>query len=72
MTKTSFKKINMIIYFENLIVRLHILYSINIYRQILFQLNGIYYMIHKLIFMDNFRLQILQFKQFIDDLTIDL
>ena len=57
MTKTSFKKINMIIYFENLIVRLHILYSINIYRQILFQLNGIYYMIHKLIFMDNFRLQ---------------
>ena len=69
-------------YFENLTVRLHILYALNIYvkfcdNQILFTILFI-----RLYFMHNFKLQKLydkkknyknlQFKQFIDDRAIDL
>ena len=42
--------INIIRYFENLIVRLHVLYAYNTKCQILWQSDIIYYMIYKIIF----------------------
>ena len=54
MPTTPTKKINMTTYFENLTVKLHFLYVFKTY-QISCQLDIIYYLIHKLLFMYNFR-----------------
>ena len=51
---TLAKKINMTIYFENLTIRLHILYVLNIH-QISRQSDIINYLIHKLIFYAKFK-----------------
>ena len=64
-------KINITTYFENLTVKLYVLYTLNTYvkfcvNQILFTISSI-----SLYFMHNFKLQILQFKQFIDNIAID-
>ena len=82
-TTTLVNIINILKYFENLTVRLHVLYALNTYvkfcnYQILFTILFI-----RLYFMHNFKLQKLydkkkkkyknlQFKQFIDDIAIDL
>ena len=49
----------MVTCFENLTIKLYILYILNIHK-ILFQSNVIYYSIHNLFFMDNFILQKLE------------
>ena len=51
-----FKKINIATYFENLIIRLHVLYALNTHFRFV-QSDVIYYMIHELFFMHNFILQ---------------
>ena len=50
MCTTSFKRINIIIYFENLTVKLYIFYTLNIHVKILSQSDIIYYITYKFIF----------------------
>ena len=59
-------------YFENLIVRLHILYVLNIYAY--FYANQMLCTIYsiKLSFMHYFKLQKFEFKQLINDMAINL
>ena len=62
----------MIIYFENLTAELYALYFLNTYDK--FGVNWIFFTIWSifLYFKHNFKLQNLQFKQFVDNITIDL
>ena len=75
MTKFSYKiilkKINITIYFKNLTIELHILYALNTH--VKFCVNQILFIIYSisLYIMHYFKLQI-QFKQFINDIVIDL
>ena len=67
-----FKKIDITTYFENLTIGLHVLYVFNTYikfcaNQILFTIWFI-----SLYFMHNLKYKNLQFKQFIDDIAIDI
>ena len=60
---TFIKKINMTIYFENLTIKLHVLYVFNIYVKFSYKLDVTYNSIHKLIYLfilHKFRLQKLE------------
>jgi len=50
MTTISTKKINMIIYFENLTIEFHVIYVFNMHVKFLVNWILIYYSIYKLIF----------------------
>ena len=72
MVITLFNKINITTYFKNITVELHVFYAFNTnvkfcVNHILFTIWSIY-----LYVMHNFKLQILDIKQFINDITIDL
>ena len=69
---TSFNKINITTYFENLTIELHVFYTVN--SLVKFCVNQILFTIWSIssYFMDNFKLQKLEFKQFIDNIVIDL
>ena len=58
----------MVMYFENLIIELYILYSLNTY--VNWMLFTIWFI--NLFFIHNFKLQKLKFKHLIDNITIDL
>ena len=71
MATTLLNKINIIIYFKILTIELHVLYILNIY--IKFVLIG-YYLLYDLktyILYIILNYKNLQFKQFIDDITIN-
>ena len=57
MTTTPTKKINMVVYFNNLTIELHVLYVLNTHTK--FHVNWILFTIQSinLFFMHNFRLQ---------------
>ena len=59
-------------YFENLTVKLHVLYVLNIHAN--FHVNWMLYTIQSInsYFMHYFKLQKLEFKQLIDEMTINL
>ncbi len=48
------------------------MFSMFLILQILCQLDVIYYLIHKLMFVYNFKTQKINFKHFIDEIVIDL
>ena len=64
------KKINMVTYFENLIVRLHVLYVLNIHNKFSCKSKVVYYLIHKFFFFFYIILNYknLKFKNLIDDI----
>ena len=69
---TLLNKINITTYFKNPIVELYILYALNTH--VKFSVNQISFTILSinLYFMQNFKYKNLQFKQFIDDIAIQL
>ena len=68
----NLNKINITIYFKNLTVELHVLYTLNTH--VKFYVNWILFTVWfiNLYFINNFILQNLQFKQFIKNIVIDL